>query len=206
MRIADCGLRNDKGGTRPPALVIAMGITFVLLMASLLIGSFATPEFPPYPPTTPRPQPVGDSLVGPLEYTLDASTPEQWTRFDFARNSVVPNGPWDISFRRTHVIAAPGVGIRDLGPVSFDSVAEVPDNGYLNVIVQGDSSHPAVGKWYDYNYLTHLLRSKGHVYAVRTAAGRFAKLEILNYYCASVGTGCVTFRYAYHGGGGRVLR
>jgi hypothetical protein len=182
-----------------------MGIAFVLLMASLLIGSLADPEFPPYPPTTPHPEPVGDSLVGPVDYTVDASRSAQWARFDFARNSVVEDGPWDISFRRTHVIAAPGVGIKDLGPVPFDSVAELPDQGYVAGIAQADSSHPAVGKWYEYNYLTHLLRSKGHVYAIRTPNG-FAKLQMLSYYCASVGTGCVTFRYAYHGGGRRVLR
>jgi hypothetical protein len=62
-----------------------------------------------------------------------------------------------------------------------------------------------VGKWYEYNYLTHLLRSKEHVYALRTGSGRYAKLQILTYYCASVGTGCVTFRYAYQGNGERHL-
>jgi len=48
--------------------------------------------------------------------------------------------------------------------------------------------------------LTHLLTSKGHVYAVRTAAGRYAKLALLAYYCKDAGTACVTFRYVYHGG------
>jgi hypothetical protein len=200
-------MRNGRtgGGTRPPALVIAMAIAFVLLMASLLVGSLADPEFPPYPPTVPHPRPVGDSLIGPADYTIDASSAARWARFDFERNSVVEEGRWDISFRRTHVIAAPHVGILDLGPVPFDSVAELPEHGYVSGPAPADSSHPAVGKWYEYNYLTHLLRSKGHVYAIRTPNG-FAKLLIMSYYCRSVGTGCVTFRYAYHGGGRRVLR
>jgi hypothetical protein len=44
------------------------------------------------------------------------------------------------------------------------------------------------------------------VYAVRTADGRYAKVELVNYYCAGVGAACVTFRYAYQGDGSRRLR
>jgi heme-binding HmuY-like protein len=192
-----------SGAARPPLLVIVLGVAFVLLMASLVIGSLATPEFPPYPPTAAAPLAVGDSLVGPATYTLDASTPDHWRRFAFSRNSVVDSGGWDLAFRRTHVMAGEGVGILDLGPAPFDSLNDVPEAGYVVTAAAGDTSHPAVGKWYDYNYLTHLLRSKRHVYAVRTAGGRYAKIEILNYYCAVVGTACVTFRYAYQGNGSR---
>lgn len=194
-----------SGTTRPPVLVIVLGVAFLLLMASLLIGSLAEPEFPPYVPTEAVPLAVGDSLAGPITYTVDASTPDRWRRFDFSRGAVVDSGAWDIAFRRTHVMAAAGTGIVDLGLVPFDSVSQLPEAGYLAVRAAGDTSHPAIGKWYDYSYLTHLLRSKGHVYAVRTAAGRYAKFEILNYYCAAVGTGCVTFRYAYQGDGRPVV-
>ena len=185
---------------------MVLGAAFVLLMGSLVIGSFAEPEFPPYTPNAGAPVRVGDSLAGPITYTLDASTPDRWQRFDFARSAVVDSGSWDIAFRRTHVMAAVGTGIADLGAVPFDSVSDLPEAGYLVARAAGDTSHPAVGKWYDYSYLTHLLRSKGHVYAVRTGAGRYAKFEILNYYCAVVGTACVTFRYAYQGDGSRVVR
>jgi hypothetical protein len=182
---------------------MVLGVAFVLLMASLVIGSLATPEFPPYPPTAAAPLAVGDSLVGPATYTVDASPPDRWRRFDFSRNSVVDSGGWDLAFRRTHVMAGEGVGILDLGPAPFDSVTNLPDVGY--VVTAADTSHPAVGKWYDYNYLSHLLRSKRHIYAVRTARGHYAKFEILNYYCGVVGTACVTFRYAYQGNGSRRL-
>jgi len=49
--------------------------------------------------------------------------------------------------------------------------------------------------------LSHLLTSKRHVYGVRTPAGRYAKLELVAYYCKGVGTACITFRYAYQGNG-----
>ena len=180
-----------------------MGGAFALLIASLVIGSFTTPEFPPYTPTVPHPAVVGDSLVGPATYTLDASSTDRWRRFDFRRGGVVDSGGWDIAFRRFHLITAPGGGIVDLGAVPFDSVRELPLDGYLGNTNAPDTINPGVGKWYGYSMLSHLLTSKHHVYGVRTSGGRYAKLELLAYYCRDVGTACVTFRYAYQGAGGR---
>ena len=193
------------GATRPPILVLVMGVAFILLIVSLLIGSLARPEFPPYAPTVPHPAPVGDTLIGPVTYTLDASSTERWRPFDFGRSAAVDSGPWDIAFRRFHVIAAPRGGIVDLGLVPFDSIRELPEAGYRSngTGSAGDSTNPGVGKWYSYSMLSHLLTSKRHVYAVRTAGGRYAKLELLAYYCKEVGTACLTFRYVYQGNGSR---
>ena len=193
----------SAGGARPPILVLVMGGAFALLIASLVIGSLTTPEFPPYTPTVPRPAVVGDSLVGPATYTLDASSTDHWRRFDFRRNAVVDSGGWDIAFRRFHLITAPGGGIVDLGPVPFDSVQELPAGGYLPNTNASDTTNPGVGKWYGYSMLSHLLRSQHHIYGLRTAGGTYAKLELLAYYCKEVGTACLTFRYAYQGDGTR---
>lgn len=180
-----------------------MGVAFALIVLSLVIGSLARPEFPPYTVTQPRPTPVGDSLVGPATYTVDASATDRWRRFDFARNAVVDSGPWDIALRRFRVVAAPGAGIVDLGRLPFDSVRELPAVGYLPNTVGSDTSNPGMGKWYAYSMLSHLLTTKHHVYGVRTAGGKYAKLELLAYYCKDAGTACVTFRYAYQGDGTR---
>ena len=187
--------------TRPPILVLVVGLAFVLLIAALLIGSLARPEFPAYALTAPHPRVAGDTLLGAVTYTLDASSTEQWRRFDFGRGAVVDSGGWDLAFRRFHLIAAPGGGILDLGPAPFDSVRELPASGYLPNTTGPDTTNPGVGKWYGYSMLTHLLTSKRHVYGVRTADGRYAKLELLAYYCKDVGTACITFRYAYQGNG-----
>jgi hypothetical protein len=93
-----------------------------------------------------------------------------------------------------------------MGIVPFDSVARVPEVGYLANSPRPWESNPAVGKWYDYSFISHLLTSRRHVYAVRTAPGRYAKVELLNYYCKGVGTACITFRYAYQGDGTRRVR
>jgi hypothetical protein len=197
----------SAGGARPPILVLVMGGAFALLIASLVIGSLTTPEFPPYTPTVPPPHlaAVGDSLVEPATYTLDASSTDRWRRFDFRRSAPVDSGGWDIAFRRFHLITAPGGGIVDLGPVPFDSVRELPVGGYLANTNASDTTNPGVGKWYGYSMLSHLLTSKHHVYGVRTAGGAYAKLELLAYYCRDVGTACITFRYAYQGDGTRLV-
>jgi hypothetical protein len=183
--------------------VLALGGAFGLLVAALLIGSLTQPELPPYAPSAPHPVAVGDSLLGPAIYTLDAHDTERWRRFDFGRNAAVASGPWDIAFRRFHVITAPGGGVVDLGPVPFAAVRELPDTGYRANASGPDTTNPGVGKWYAYSMLSHLLTSQHHVYGVRTAAGRYAKLELLAYYCKEAGTACVTFRYAYQGDGTR---
>jgi hypothetical protein len=192
---------------RPPILVIVLAASFVLLVAALVIGSFTSPEFPAYTLTQRAPAALGDTLVGPATYTLDASATDQWRRFDFARNAVVDSGSWDIAFERFHLIVAPGGGIVDLGLVPFDSVTALPGAGYeANTVSGRDTINPGVGKWYDYSMLSHLLTSKHHVYAVRTPRGKYAKLEMLAYYCKDAGTACITFRYAYQGNGSQSLK
>lgn len=187
---------------RPPLLVLALAGAFLLLVASLVIGSLATPELPPYTLTLvpERAGAVGDSLVGPAVYTLDASRGDGWRRFHFARNAVVDSGAWDIAFRRNKVITAPGAAARDLGQVAFAAVVEAPVSGY---VAGGAERADGIGRWYEYSMLSHLLTSKRHVYAVRTTDGRFAKLEILSYYCREAGAACYTFRYVFQGDGSR---
>jgi hypothetical protein len=169
--------------------VLVLAAAFLLLVASLLIGSFIKPEFPPYALSVPS-VPVAEGI-----YTLDASSGDRWQRFHFARSAVVDSGPWDIAFRRNKMITAPGAGARDLGPISFESVAELPADGYVGTAIGPDTVNAGFGKWYAYSMLSHLLTSKHHVYAVRTADGRYAKLEILAYYCREVGAACYTMRY-----------
>src|SRR6266516_3210753 len=155
-----------------------MGGAFLLLVTSLLIGSLTKPEYPPFALSAASPVAVGDSLVGPATYTLDASATDRWRRFDFGRNAVVEAGP-------------------------LDSVVELPVASYAANASAPDTTNPAVGKWYEYSMLSHLLTSKHHVYGVRTPPGKYAKLELLAYYCRDAGTACITFRYAYQGNGTR---
>jgi len=199
--------------TRPNAILFALGGAFLLVMVSIVIGALSRPDTPAFEITTPRPMVFGDTLAGPIQVTLDATSEHDWRFFRFSRGSVVEHpGPldWDLAVRRFHVVTngGPGFagqgGLQDLGAVPFDSVREVPESGYASTAP--DTTNPAVGKWYGYSWTSHLLRPKGNVYALRTAEGKYAVLEIVSYYCPGARAGCVTIRYAYQGDGSRRMR
>lgn len=191
---------------------IAVGVVVLGAAAALVASSLRRPSVSTHVPTDPAPVPAGDTLTGPVTYTVDASSPDRWRYFDFSRGSVVEApGPleWDLAFRRFHVVANGGGGfpgrggIRDLGSVPFDSVAVVPADGYEETRAARDTVHPATEDWYDYSFTSHILRPKDRVFAVRTADGRYAKLRILGYYCPGARPGCLAFRYVYQGDGSR---
>ena len=167
-----------------------------------------------YAPTRVAPRPVGNALAGPIRYTIDASSPEQWRFFSFSQGSVVePRGPldWDLAFRRFHIIANGGAGyagkggIANLGTVSFDSVAVAPEWGYVGSSAGKDSANAATSRWYSYSFTSHLLKPKPDVWVVRTADGRYARMRMVSYYCPGARPGCVTFDYVYQGNGSRDL-
>ena len=184
----------------------------VVLATIFVIASLDRPEPPMRAPDPVRPLVLGDSLVGPVTTTVDATHDRAWTRFDFSRASVVdaedPLG-WDLAFRRNRIVAngGPGFagrgGIRDLGEIPFDEVVELPADGYEPNQVGSDTLNAAIEEWYDYGFTTHLLTPKPRVYAVRTADGRYAKLAIVSYYCPGARAGCLTFRWVWQGDGSR---
>ena len=168
-----------------------------------------------YTPTSPEPRPVGDSLVGPVRVTLDASDPDRWVFFDFSRGAAVAAPDhlgWDLAFRRFNVMVNGGPafsgrgGALRLGTTALDSVRTVPLTGYEATDSRRDSVNPVLERWYDYGFASHLLTPRPAVYAVRTADGRYAAIRVLSYYCAGATPGCMTFEYLYQGDGTRALR
>lgn len=181
-----------------------------LVAVVLVLLTLQRPAPPMYAPSPMVPDSAGNSRVGPITRTVDATASDAWTYFSFQAGTVVRNpGPtdWDLAFRRFQVIANGGRGffgeggILDLGEVPFDSVRTIPSEGYVPTVARGDSVNAAIREWYDYSFLSHLLFPRPRVYAVRTANGRLAKLELLGYYCPGAQPGCVTFRYVYAGDG-----
>lgn len=196
---------------RAPVAVIGVsscGIAFLLLLVVMGLRHSAPETFVP---TSLEPRPARGALVGPRLVTVDASAADRWHFFSFDAGAVVRGpGPleWDLAFRRFRVIANGGAGfpgrggIADLGEASLAEVEVVPTSGYTFTTAGGDTVNTAVQEWYDYSYLSHLLSPKPRVYAVRTADGRYAKLQFVGYYCPGAVPGCVTFRYVFQGGGG----
>jgi hypothetical protein len=191
--------------------VIVVGCVVGVLLALFVAMGVTRREPPAYTPTPIAPRPADGQLVGPAVVTVDASTSDRWRFFSFDHGTVIERPAprdWDIAFRRFQVIVNAGTGfagdggVIDLGDVAFDAVAGVPADGYVVNTVRSDTVNAVLRKWYDYSFLSHLLSPKPRVFAVRTADGRFAKLEFIGYYCPGAVPGCVTFRYAYQGGGG----
>ena len=182
-------------------------VTVVLVTASL-----RREEPPTFVPSPPAPEEVGETRVGPRVVTVDARDGDAWTFFDFSRSSVVEDPSregWDLAFRRDRIIVNGGPGFAGragavrLGALPFDSVRRAPSDGW--VATEADSVHPALEEWYDYSMLSHLLTPKPDVWAIRTADGRYAKVELLSYYCPGAVSGCTTFRFLYQGDGSRDL-
>jgi len=175
--------------------IVALAVTLVAL-------TLRPAAVPTYPPTPPAPRPAGPALVGPVLYTVDATAADAWRHFSFQLGSVIeePAG-WDLAFRRYAIVAGAGGGILDLGEVRFDEVRSVPAAGYRANEGNADPRNPAIASWYHYGFFTHVLSPKPRVWAVRTPDGRYAKLEMVGYYCPGSTPGCPTFRYVYQGDG-----
>jgi hypothetical protein len=120
--------------------------------------------------------------------------------YSLERNEVVPNSDsatskWDLGFRGTTIItnsgsSGPGnagaymyIGtFSDVNQVSPDSTFRV-DNGSSALAIRSGSGNG----WYSYNGATQIVTPiPGRVFVVRTATGKYAKVEILNYYKGGV--------------------
>ena len=189
-----------------PAVAAASVLVVAATLVSLTLRP--APPVPTYAPTAPAPREAPRALVGPVLSTVDATAPDVWRHLSIRLGSVVDaRGPqgWDLAFRRYAIIAGAGSGILDLGEIPFDEVRTVPVTGYRANDSGGDPRNPAIAGWYRYGFFSHVLSPKPHVWAVRTAAGRYAKLQIVGYYCPGSHPGCLTFRYVYQGDGSTTL-
>ena len=189
------------------SVIAVLGVAFVTT-------SLHQPEVAVFAPTPMAPPEAGHVLVGPTVYTVDATDADHWRRFSFRLGAVVDDATpvdWDLAFRRFQIIANGGAaflgrgGLIDLGPTPFDSIGSVPSAGYQPNEGRSDPRNPAIARWYRYGFFSHLLTPKPNVWAVRTADERYAKLQILSYYCPGPRPGCFTFRYVYQGDGSTVV-
>jgi heme-binding HmuY-like protein len=187
------------------AVLVGVVVGIVLVVAGL---SVRTPAVPTYAPTPPAAADAGRRLVGPVLYTVDATAADTWRYFSFRLGSVIETpraGEWDLAFKRYSIIAGDGVGILDLGEARLDDVRAVPTTGYVVNEGRAEPRNAAIASWYRYGFFSHVLSPKPHVWAVRTADGRYAKLEMVGYYCPGGRPGCPTFRYVYQGDGTTVV-
>jgi hypothetical protein len=203
---------KEGGGSRLPAILVVGAV--LLLAGGFIFYSLQRPEPPTFAPSALDEAPAGEDLVGPRTFTVDASAPDRWTFFSFSRGTVVESpGPldWDLAFRRFRIIVNGGEGfrgiggVRNLGETELEGVSVLPEGGYEGTRARSDSVSLVLERWYDYSFFSHLLSPRRDVYAVRTADGRYALMELVGYYCPGALPGCLTFRYLYQGAGGRAM-
>lgn len=116
--------------------------------------------------------------------------------FSFETGDVVANADsasskWDIGFRGTTIIvnggtSGPGTAQAQVINAIFDEVAEAPETGFLSdnaptyAILTGSGNG-----WYNASAgppPTIITPIAGRVILIKTATGRYAKIEILSYY------------------------
>lgn len=135
---------------------------------------------------------------------------------------------WDIAFSSTKILvnsgtSGPGLGGAFVFKGLFDDLKTIPaDSSFATDNANAASFAIPLGSgraWYSYDGLTTLVSPiAGRVLVIRTATGKFAKIEILNYYKGGVtlpATASVndklfkqryyTFRYIYQANGSKTF-
>lgn len=124
---------------------------------------------------------------------LNANT-KPYIYFSLATGKDVPAGDaktdkWDVAFSKTTIAvnggtSGPGKGGALVLEKSFDQVTEAPKDGYKTDGESGSAIPGGSGNsWYKYDMSVHaILPIVGRTILVKTAAGKFAKIEIISYY------------------------
>lgn len=119
----------------------------------------------------------------------------KFTFFSLENKVVVPNSDsassnWDIAVRGTTIItnggtSGPGAGGGFVWLGAFDNLTSVPADSTFKVDtapVYAITTGSGKG-WYNYDGPTNLITPlPGRVLVIRTAKGKYAKIEVLNYY------------------------
>lgn len=96
---------------------------------------------------------------------------------------------WDLAFSGTTILinggtSGPGQGGAVILEKPFDSLSEAPKEGYKTDGASGDAIASGSGSsWYKYDMSVHaILPIVGRTIVVKTAEGKFAKIEFISYY------------------------
>jgi hypothetical protein len=170
-------------------------------------------------------------------FTVNATSFTNWVYFSFDLNDTVKisdpltSNNWDLAFQRCNIKTNSGLSGKGnggafnsgkTGTTGFNQLVVVPDTATFAVddslFVPGaygaiDTliANPVFATWYNYNPNNDVLSSKNFIYIIKTASGKYAKLEIQSYYNATdpsiiTGSGYVKFNYFYQQNGSKSLQ
>ena len=144
-----------------------------------------------------------DTIIG--VYTSGPATGQpygagKFTFYSLETNTVIANSDsatskWDIGLRGTTIItnggnSGPGGGGAFLYVGTFDQLTTIPADSVFRVDNAPSAYAIRTGSgngWYSYNGATNLVTPiPGRILVIRTASGKYAKIEIQNYYKGGV--------------------
>lgn len=201
-----------------------MNIKAVSVLAGILLLAVSCKKDDPAqavnPPVEIKTLAVKDTTITDLS-TGSVSVPVK-RLFNLATGLEVPlkdslTTKWDIYFMRSHIglnggTTGPGQGAGlIIADKDYDEIKEAPATGYIKDgsyhVGAGGEPNGIFADWYQYDVDTRLVVPLNQTYILRTADGKYAKLQILGYYNSSMpqSGGWFTFKYAYQPGGSRVI-
>jgi hypothetical protein len=124
----------------------------------------------------------------------------KFTFYSIEKNSIVDNSDsattkWDLGFRGTTIItnsgnSGPGAGGAFVYTGTFGDLVQIPTDSTFHTDNTPTAYAIKTGSgngWYSYNGATNLITPiPGRILVIRTAAGKYAKIEIQNYYKGGV--------------------
>jgi len=176
------------------------------------------------------PSPVDGLKTGDLILSRATEYGEDWIYFSFEEGEVEINDQessldWDIAFNRYNVRTNSGTsgngqgGVYDAGAVDFTSVLAANESGYIvddsiqilesisnmgPTFITTTGSDVFIGCVVRINQ-TGSYETNNHIYVVKTAQGKYAKVWIKGYYSANSEPGFINMKYAYQSGDGMNL-
>ncbi|OUJ74773.1 HmuY family protein [Hymenobacter crusticola] len=165
------------------------------------------------------PQPAATTSTG------QPGTAKHYTFYSLADNKEVPytdsaSTKWDVAFRSTTILtnggtSGPGQGGAQVYSGLFNELKTVPETDFAKDAATTKAVPTGSGNgWYNYDQTTHLVTPiAGRVLVIRTATGKYAKMEVTSYYkesptapTLSTPSGYYSFRYMYQADGSRNLQ
>lgn len=144
---------------------------------------------------------AADTIIGINPTTMQPFGAGKFTFYSLERNTIVPNtdsatNKWDIGFQGTLIITNSGTSFNGgLGGAFvqqglFDNLTNITNDSTFRIDAAPSNYAIARGSnraWYSYDAPNNLINIiPGRVICVRTATGKYAKVEILNYYKGGV--------------------
>ena len=160
------------------------------------------------------------SAAGTTSSTGQPLAAKHYTFFSLADNKQIAytdsnSTKWDVAFRSTTILinggaSGPGQGGAQVYTGLFADLVTAPTTGYSVDAAATKAIPTGSGNgWYSYSSTTNVVTPiAGRVLAIRTALGKYAKIEIQNYYqnapaapTSANPAGYYTFRYVYQPSG-----